>query len=185
MAKPETSVAKNLFFLFFSFPLIPSNQTDTSEKTKKKAHVEEDGPRSGFSLRGWNENLPKKSATQESEFLGQLLMNIVIKNMAMLTTTNVGTIHGNHLLNGLNSLHKCCCCRGGAEAAASPIGDGTAVWTTLSRRRGCILISISDVGGSKPIFTAQIRISTSTWEPPFPIGILERELGFWGRLQNC
>lgn len=53
-------------------------------------------------------------------------MNIVIKNMAMLATTNVGTIHGNHLLNGLNSLNKCCCCRGGAEAAGIPIGEGTA-----------------------------------------------------------
>jgi len=32
---------------------------------RRRTHVEEEGPKRGFSLRGWNENLPRKEATQE------------------------------------------------------------------------------------------------------------------------
>lgn len=67
-----------------------------------ETHVEEEGPRRGFSLRGWNENLPRNPPTQEAEFLGQLLTYIEIENTTELATTNIGTSHGTHFLNGRN-----------------------------------------------------------------------------------
>jgi hypothetical protein len=66
-------------------------------------YVDEEGPRRGLSLRVWKENLPKNLATQEVEFLGQLLTYMVTTKSAMFATTKLGTSHGTHRLNALNS----------------------------------------------------------------------------------
>lgn len=103
--------------------------------------MEEEGPRRGFSLRVWNENLPKNLATQEVEFLGQLLTYMVTTKSAMFATTKVGTSHGNHRLNGLNSSPLSAriagCCDDDVVA-----GVGSNGCTALAPRRGWTLISI-------------------------------------------
>jgi len=60
--------------------------------------VEEEGPRRGFSLRGWKENLPKEGATQEPELEGQSLTYMTAIKTATLATTNKGTSHGTQFL---------------------------------------------------------------------------------------
>lgn len=73
------------------------------QRNKKRAYVEEEGPRRGFSLKGWKERRPKKVAMQETEFLGQLLTYMVMKNMIVLAITKAGIIQGTHFLKCLTS----------------------------------------------------------------------------------
>lgn len=65
----------------------------------------EEGPRSGFSLKGWKENRPRKRAIQETEFLGQLLTYIVIMNITILAMTKEGIIQGAHFLKCLTCVY--------------------------------------------------------------------------------
>lgn len=64
---------------------------------KNCTYVEEEGPKRGFSLNGWKENLPRNPATQSSSCLGQLLKYMTTTNITILATTNKGInqeIHG-------------------------------------------------------------------------------------------
>lgn len=75
------------------------------DKEKKKTHVKEEGPKRGFSLSGWNENLPRKGATQVpwNAFSGQSLTYIVKMKTTTLANTKVGISHGTHCLKSLKS----------------------------------------------------------------------------------
>lgn len=73
------------------------------ETEKGKTYVCDEGPRRGFSFMGWKENLPKKSATQESELLGQSLTYMVMINTTTLATTKAGISQANHFLKRLIS----------------------------------------------------------------------------------
>lgn len=117
---------------------------------KKETHVEEEGPRRGFSLRGWNENLPKNLPTQEAEFLGQSLTYIEIVNRTELATTNTGTSHGTHFLNGRywpNSVGEV---PDGRDLAA-------AGWNSGSPWREWTLISMPAVGLSLAIYKFRLE----------------------------
>jgi hypothetical protein len=90
--------------------------------------VDEEGPRRGFSLRVWKENLPKNLAMQEVEFLGQLFTYMVTTKSAMFATTKLGTSHGTHRLNTLNS-SPLPTARGADDVVA---GAGLTGWTFTS-----------------------------------------------------
>lgn len=103
------------------------------------AYVAEEGPRRGFSLVGWKENLPRNLATQGeppvTKCLGQSLTYIVMRKRTMFATTITGTSHGEWLLYGLPLPFN----RGGGT-------DGEGVGCTaaeVSPTRGCTLISNS------------------------------------------
>lgn len=62
-----------------------------------------EGPRRGFSLKGWKENLPSwlaKRQTSLSNLEGQSLRYMVYTNIATLVTKMSGTSHGVHSLGG-------------------------------------------------------------------------------------
>lgn len=67
-----------------------------------ETYAEEDGPKKGFSLNGWNENLRRSFATQSPlapvAVLGQSLMNITMTKTATLATTITGISHDVHWL---------------------------------------------------------------------------------------
>lgn len=102
---------------------------NTKHKTKNKnqivraiereggTYVEEEGPRRGFSLRGWNENLPRKRTTQEELRLGQSFTDMVTANTTTFAATIAGTSHGAHLCRG----------RGGGSGLRGGGGAATAV----------------------------------------------------------
>lgn len=106
------------------------NRASTKIDEKIGADVFEEGPRSGFSLRDWKENLPRKRAIQGSEFLGQSLTYIVTPKITTLATTKQGMIHATQRLNGLKSSFpsasprcRCCCTlirRSPADEANNP-----------------------------------------------------------------
>lgn len=120
---------------------------------EKEAYAVEEGPSRGFSLKGWKESLPRKRATQETEFLGQLLIYMVITNITMLATTNTGINQGNHFLKCLISLYS-----GSGWGPEVVVGEEEETggvwpptgWTVLPPRRECMLIWTSDCGGGPP-----------------------------------
>lgn len=62
--------------------------------------MEEDGPKRGFSLRGWNENLRRNLGTQSplapATVLGQSLMNMATMKTAIQAKTMTGVSHAVH-----------------------------------------------------------------------------------------
>lgn len=59
-----------------------------------KAHVEEEGPRRGFSKKGWKEKRPRaRRAQSPAERPGQSLTNMVTKKATRWTTTKRETTH--------------------------------------------------------------------------------------------
>lgn len=90
--------------------------------------MDDDGPRRGFSLKGWNENLPRNVAMQEIEFLGQLLTYMVMMNMMTLTITNEGINHTTHFLKCLISRYT------GGVAGAGEVNGGVSMST------GCTML---------------------------------------------
>lgn len=64
------------------------------------SYVSAAGPRRGFSLKGWKENLFKKGKRHFSPVVGQSLTYIVYMNMATLTTNTIGMSHGTHGFGG-------------------------------------------------------------------------------------
>lgn len=74
-----------------------------TKNSVKATYVRDEGPSRGFSFRDWKENLPKNRAIQETEFLGQLLTDMVIMNITILAITNDGINQGIHFLNCLTS----------------------------------------------------------------------------------
>ena len=65
------------------------------------------GPKRGFSLRGWNENLPKNLRVQFSpKSLGQSLINISTMITIVFNTTNSAIIHEILLHLGLTSKYR-------------------------------------------------------------------------------
>lgn len=66
---------------------IAREKKDPNER--KSAHVDEDGPRSGFSASGWNENLLRDFRMQSPcDFLGQSLTSMVTRKVTRWRTTN-------------------------------------------------------------------------------------------------
>ena len=69
-------------------------------RNREKAYVEEDGPKRGFSLRGWNENLRRNLGTQSplapATVLGQSLMNMTTMKTAIQAKTMTGVSHAVH-----------------------------------------------------------------------------------------
>lgn len=133
-------------------------------------HVEEEGPKRGFSLRGWNENLPRKGAKQEAgmERLGQSFSYMVITNKATLATTNVGTSHGNHRLNGMESRFAGKGLSGGTVGARA--GPGWTVWWSPRRVWDFTSAPAEDgVDGSLPFilrltkFDQRLELSNTWW----------------------
>lgn len=117
----------------------------------EKTHVEEEGPKRGFSLRGWKENLPRKEPTQESrgEFLGQSFTYMVTMNTTMLVTTKVGTSHGNHCLKSLKSRSWVGGGGDGLRTGGGGVGGEPRPWWTVeSSRRGSTLTSTLPPYGS-------------------------------------
>jgi hypothetical protein len=84
--------------------------------------VEDEGPKRGFSLRGWNENLPKNFRVQLSpKSLGQSLINIATRNITIFSTTNSEIMHELLLLLGLASKY----------GTAAGLGESCIGWITL------------------------------------------------------
>lgn len=132
-----------------------------------ETHVEGEGPRRGFSLRGWNENLPRNVPMQEAELLGQSLTYIVIENRTELTTTNTGTSHGIHFLNGRNWPNPVEGVLDGRDLAAAAEGS-----TAGSPWREWTLISMLAAGLSLAINKGWLERSNSR----------DRGNPFWGKL---
>lgn len=69
-------------------------------RNREKDYVEEDGPKRGFSLRGWNENLRRNLGTQSplapATVLGQSLMNMTTMKTAIQAKTMTGVSHAVH-----------------------------------------------------------------------------------------
>jgi len=97
------------------------------DKEKKKTHVKEEGPKRGFSLSGWKENLPRKGATQVpwNAFSGQSLTYIVTMKITTLANTKVGISHGTHCLKSLKS-------RSRVTGGFDDDGDPRRGWTLTS-----------------------------------------------------
>ena len=82
-------------------------------KTKKWevkiSYMEDKGPKRGFSLRGWNEHLPKNLRLQLSpKSLGQSLINIATTNTTIFNTTNSAVIHELLLYLSMTSKYRNC-----------------------------------------------------------------------------
>lgn len=122
-----------------------------------RTDVEEEGPKRGFSLRGWKENLPRKEATHEElpvkECLGQSFMYMVTMKTTMLANTNVGTSQGNQRLKRLKLW---------SSTAGGFCGDGKDLRAGVSRR-GWTFTSTLVEDGSLPIMLLLVDPLAKDW----------------------
>lgn len=84
-----------------------------------------EGPKSGFSDRGWKENLPKYELNTHRSapfFSGQLFTYMLYTNVTTLAMKKTGTSHGNHDLGGGG--HGRACGRAATWWAAASISPG-------------------------------------------------------------
>jgi len=77
-----------------------------SGRTSAKTHVNNEGPRRGFSWKGWKENRPKNRAMHEKELLGQLFSYMVMMKTITLAITKKGINQGIHFLKCFISLYS-------------------------------------------------------------------------------
>lgn len=112
-------------------------------KRRSNSYVEDEGPRSGFSLNGWKDNLPRNLPTHELEFFGQLLIYIVTEKTNTFATKNSGTSHGDQLLKARTSSER----RSPTPDSIASAESTATGWTELSLfRLGLPLLSISEEG---------------------------------------
>ena len=76
------------------------------ERTSTKTYVNNEGPRRGFSWKGWKENRPKNRAMHENELLGQSFSYMVMMKTITLAITKQGINQGIHFLKCFISLYS-------------------------------------------------------------------------------
>lgn len=139
-----------------------------------------EGPRRGFSLKGWKENRPKTFERRHSRSLpmcaGQLLAYIEYENNATLTTNTSGTSHGIHgfgtggekrgVVSGASDWLFRCPVR--PPCAVSSKSDGV---DRRPLRPPCAVSSKSDSGDGRPLRPpCAVSMSTGGDGGLFPIG---------------